>query len=163
VRRTSSKLEKATERAGEGLAPLALPCCGRSRAPHFEPLTVPVPVPTHDTTHAIFHDILKPHHHHHHLHHHLHSTTPRYTSLPSRPAPSDRRASPHLSHDLWPPLNQNCWSMMTRKDGAVRNSSATSSSTDSWKSTDTIKPGSLFRGPSRRGAPMSVKTDGRNK
>ncbi|PQE29032.1 adenylate cyclase protein [Rutstroemia sp. NJR-2017a BBW] len=51
---------------------------------------------------------------------------------------------------------------MTRKDASYRNSSATSSSTDSWKSTDTVKgPGSssLFRGPSRRGAPMQVKTD----
>ncbi|CZR50471.1 probable adenylate cyclase [Phialocephala subalpina] len=55
--------------------------------------------------------------------------------------------------------------MMTRKDAAAaRNSSATSSSTDSWKSTDTIRgPTSLFRNPSRRGSPMTVKTDGRNK
>jgi adenylate cyclase len=54
---------------------------------------------------------------------------------------------------------------MTRKDAATaaaRISSATSSSTDSWKSTDTVKgPGSLFRDPSRRG--MTVKTDGQNK
>ncbi|TVY85486.1 Adenylate cyclase [Lachnellula suecica] len=53
---------------------------------------------------------------------------------------------------------------MTRKDAPSRLSSATSSSTDSWKSTETIKPStSLFRGASRRGAPMKVKTDGRNK
>ncbi|KAJ8061725.1 hypothetical protein OCU04_009523 [Sclerotinia nivalis] len=51
---------------------------------------------------------------------------------------------------------------MTRKDGSYRNSSATSSSTGSWKSTDTIKgPGSsYFQGsPTKRGAPMQVKTD----
>ncbi|QSZ32599.1 hypothetical protein DSL72_002178 [Monilinia vaccinii-corymbosi] len=51
---------------------------------------------------------------------------------------------------------------MTRKDGSYRTSSAMSSSTASWKSTDTIKgPGSsIFQGPStKRGAPMQVKTD----
>ncbi|PBP26979.1 adenylate cyclase [Diplocarpon rosae] len=52
---------------------------------------------------------------------------------------------------------------MTRNDAAARNGSATSSGTDSWKSTETMKgPGSLFRGPSRQGKPMSVKTDARN-
>ncbi|KAH8676841.1 adenylate cyclase [Tricladium varicosporioides] len=49
---------------------------------------------------------------------------------------------------------------MTRKDAPSRLSSAT---TDSWKSTDTVKHSSLFRGPSRRGAPMQVKTDGRSR
>ncbi|OWP03856.1 adenylate cyclase [Marssonina coronariae] len=49
------------------------------------------------------------------------------------------------------------------KDVAARNGSATSSSTDSWKSTETMRgPGSLFRGPSRRSNPMSVKTDARD-
>ncbi|KAH7400085.1 adenylate cyclase [Cadophora sp. MPI-SDFR-AT-0126] len=55
---------------------------------------------------------------------------------------------------------------MTRKEKDVRNSSATSSSTDSWKSVETVKgpsSSSLFRGPSRRGNAMTVKTDGRNK
>jgi hypothetical protein len=50
--------------------------------------------------------------------------------------------------------------MMTRKDAVSRNSSA---STESWKSSDTIKPGSIFRGPSRRGTPMQVKTDGKKR
>ncbi|CAG8960584.1 hypothetical protein HYFRA_00013407 [Hymenoscyphus fraxineus] len=46
---------------------------------------------------------------------------------------------------------------MTRKDVPSRLSTATSSSTD------TIKPApSLFRGTSRRGAPVNVKTDSRN-
>ncbi|KAF7945311.1 hypothetical protein EAE96_010087 [Botrytis aclada] len=49
---------------------------------------------------------------------------------------------------------------MTRKDGSYRNSSATSSSTGSWKSTDTIKGPGYFQGSSmKRGAPMQVKTD----
>ncbi|TAQ89214.1 hypothetical protein B7494_g2438 [Chlorociboria aeruginascens] len=53
---------------------------------------------------------------------------------------------------------------MTRKDAAAhRVSTATSSSTDSWKSTDTVKPGSLFGHPSRRAAGMKVKTDGKHK
>ncbi|RFU32448.1 hypothetical protein B7463_g3879, partial [Scytalidium lignicola] len=48
---------------------------------------------------------------------------------------------------------------MTKKDAAHRTSSATSSSTESWKSNDTIK-GPGFRNTSRRGTPMQVKTDG---
>ncbi|CZT02953.1 hypothetical protein WAI453_012178 [Rhynchosporium graminicola] len=71
---------------------------------------------------------------------------------------------------------------MARRDQDARNSSATSSSTDSWKSTETIKGplpsipsisttsgSSLFRGPSRRGNGngngngMTVNTDARNK
>jgi len=50
--------------------------------------------------------------------------------------------------------------MMTRKDALSHNSSA---STESWKSSDTIKPSSLFRGPSRRGTPMQIKTDGKKR
>ncbi|ESZ93410.1 adenylate cyclase [Sclerotinia borealis F-4128] len=51
---------------------------------------------------------------------------------------------------------------MTRKDGPNRNSSAASSSTGSWKSTDTIRgPGSpFFQGSStKRGPSTQVKTD----
>ncbi|RDL34670.1 Adenylate cyclase [Venustampulla echinocandica] len=52
---------------------------------------------------------------------------------------------------------------MTRKDAPSRLSSATSSSTDSWKSTDTVTPSSLFRAPSRRGAQMQVRTDAKSR
>ncbi|KAH8814956.1 adenylate cyclase [Xylogone sp. PMI_703] len=48
---------------------------------------------------------------------------------------------------------------MTKRDAANRTSSATSSSTESWKSNDTIK-GPVFRNTSRRGNQMQVKTDG---
>ncbi|KAJ5038748.1 uncharacterized protein L3040_006428 [Drepanopeziza brunnea f. sp. 'multigermtubi'] len=59
---------------------------------------------------------------------------------------------------------------MTRKDAAPRDSSATRSSTGSWKSTETIKgpaattAGSLlFCGPPRRGRPLTMRADGRIK
>ncbi|KAG9248518.1 hypothetical protein BJ878DRAFT_547929, partial [Calycina marina] len=59
------------------------------------------------------------------------------------------------------PIVSRKWSTMTKKDTtAVRNSSA---STESWKSSDTIKPTSLFRGPSRRGTPMQVKIDSKKR
>ena len=52
---------------------------------------------------------------------------------------------------------------MTRKEGGLRASTA-SSSTDSWISTETEKAsGSLFRGPSRSRTPIQLSTDEKEK